>query len=179
MDNLFLFLNTLIKRVVLGEFVMWLIFLFVGLAFIPAEWALFLNARTPAFFPDWLSLSHLGVVVFSFVSLMVYYGVVSAIKRLFEAIRNYRENQRYHSHVEQLRVVMKALSESERSAVKLIIRNQFSPTLIPFPHETYLLEKKGVIINVAKIGYPAIWCLSQAAYACLSDDLVEVEPTFV
>lgn len=179
MDNFFLFLNTLIKRVVFGEFTMWLIFLFVGLFFIPSEWALYLNAKTPVFFPDWLSGSHIGAIVFSFVLLMIYFWVESAFKWLCRQYQVRKQKAEYQHQVKQLKSVMEALSQNEIHVVQMIIRNQFTPTFIPCPHETFLLERKGVIMNVAKLGCPAIWCLTNAAYECLTDELVRVKPIMV
>ncbi|WP_233139465.1 hypothetical protein [Aggregatibacter actinomycetemcomitans] len=65
-------LNTILTKVVFNHMTMFFVFLFVGFTFIPTELTLYLNAKTPAFFPDWFTLANFGSLVFGFVATMIW-----------------------------------------------------------------------------------------------------------
>lgn len=58
------FLKFLIKRIVIKDFSMWLLFLLIFWVFMPSEIKAFLNPKTPAFFPDWFTMSDFAAIVF-------------------------------------------------------------------------------------------------------------------
>ena len=58
-------LNTILTKVVFNHMTMFFVFLFIGFTFIPPELTLYLNAKTPAFFPDWILISNAAKSIFS------------------------------------------------------------------------------------------------------------------
>ncbi|MBN6711448.1 hypothetical protein JFL47_09465 [Haemophilus haemoglobinophilus] len=80
-------LNTILTRVVFNHMTMFLLFLFIGFSFMPEHWVLHLNAKTPAIFPDWFTLSTLGSLVFTFVSTALWILLVSITKHTSNKIQ--------------------------------------------------------------------------------------------
>lgn len=76
-------LNTILTKVVFNHMTMFFVFLFIGFTFIPPELTLYLNAKTPAFFPDWFTLANFGSIVFALVSTMIWILLCNGIKLAF------------------------------------------------------------------------------------------------
>ena len=80
-------LNTILTKVVFNHMTMFFVFLFIGFAFIPPELTLYLDAKTPAFFPDWFTLANFGSLIFALVSTMVWILISKATKSIFSKLR--------------------------------------------------------------------------------------------
>nr|DAK18049.1 MAG TPA: Super-infection exclusion protein B [Caudoviricetes sp.] len=76
-------LNTIITKVAFNHMTMFFVFLFIGFTLIPNELTLYLNPKTPAFFPDWFTLANFGSIVFALVSTMIWILLCNGIKLAF------------------------------------------------------------------------------------------------
>ncbi|MDG6230297.1 hypothetical protein [Glaesserella parasuis] len=115
-------LNTLVSRILFGHFTMFLVFLFVSFAFIPAEWALYLNNKTPAFFPDWFSLANFGSFVFACVATMIWILFVRFLKWIWNTFDGYiyPRIKKYKSYKEW-ETVYQNLSKDELNVVTRLV----------------------------------------------------------
>ena len=73
-------MNTLVTKILLKDFTMWLLFLLLFYLFMPEALSQFFIARTPANFPTWLSLNDIAILLFSLLSLLVWRSLVAFLK---------------------------------------------------------------------------------------------------
>ena len=73
-------LNTLVTKILLKDFTMWLFFLLLFYLFMPEALSQFFIARTPAYFPSWLSLNDIAILLFSLLSLLIWRSLVAFLK---------------------------------------------------------------------------------------------------
>ncbi|WP_426839709.1 hypothetical protein [Glaesserella parasuis] len=149
-------LNTLVSRILFGHFTMFLVFLFVGFAFIPAEWALYLNNKTPAFFPDWFSLANFGSFVFACVATMIWILVTKPIVRKVEEINRFYKNK----------AILESLSDDEIAIVYAITNNHFRPTALDSNADVITLLAKGVIVRKGFYWGDTLYQLTPSFRAC-------------
>ncbi|MDH2997223.1 hypothetical protein A1D22_05995 [Pasteurellaceae bacterium LFhippo2] len=147
MDNLFLLLNTIFKRVLFGDFTMFLVFLFIGFAFKPAEWDLYLLNKTPAFFPDWFTLSTFGSLVFACVSTMIWIILCNFLKWLGIKLDNY-----FYPRIRRMRSfaawekVCATLSQDEFDIIETLMRANGTNVQFNSNNAVLKLTAKGVIM---------------------------------
>ena len=149
-------LNTLVSRILFGHFTMFLVFLFVGFAFIPSEWALYFNNKTPAFFPDWFTLANFGSFVFACVATMIWILVTRPIIRKVEQINLFYKNK----------AILESLSDDEIAIIYEITKNHFLPTALDSGVEVISLLAKGVIIRSGTYLGDGLYKLSPSFKAC-------------
>ena len=109
-------LNFIITKVAFNHMTMFLVFLFIGFAFIPTELTLYLNAKTPAFFPDWFTLANLGSLVFALVSMMIWILGAKALESLTHKTLHSLKNE---SKQEKLLALLPTLSGTEKEILAL------------------------------------------------------------
>ncbi|CAD90785.1 hypothetical protein Aaphi23p09 [Haemophilus phage Aaphi23] len=109
-------LNAILTKVVFNRMTMFFVFLFVGFTFIPTELTLYLNAKTPAFFPDWFTLANFGSLVFGFVATMIWILSSNAIKSL---INKTRCSIKANSEQAKLLELLPTLSGTEKEILAL------------------------------------------------------------
>lgn len=138
MEAFAMLLNTLVSRILFGHFTMFLVFLFVGFAFIPPEWALYLNSKTPAFFPDWFTLANFGSFVLACVATMIWILFCNVVKWLWKSIDNYcyPRFKRWKTF-RAWRKISQTLSEDEWEIVHYIFRLNGVPAVL---HSTPILH---------------------------------------
>lgn len=129
------FLSKFLERTNLKDFSMWLVFLFIGFAFIPQSWVQWLNAKTPAFFPDWFTLANLGSVVFSLLALLVWQSLSASFTAYSQKLFTYRK----------YKTLLESLSDDEIAIVYEITSNHFSKTPLDSTSDVISLLSKGII----------------------------------
>ncbi|WP_242650090.1 hypothetical protein [Rodentibacter trehalosifermentans] len=149
-------LNTLVLRILFGHFTMFLVFLFVGFAFMPPEWALYLNAKTPAFFPDWFTLANFGSFVFACVATMIWILVTKPIVKKAEEINRFYKNK----------AVLESLSDDEIEIVYSITENHFRPKALDSTPDVISLLAKGVIVRKGQHWGESLYQLTPSFKAC-------------
>ncbi|OOH91883.1 hypothetical protein BMT54_01885 [Pasteurellaceae bacterium 15-036681] len=151
MEAVALLLNTLVSRILLSDFTMWLVFLFIGFAFIPPEVVFYLNPKTPAFFPEWFSLSNMASVIFSFVAFMIWHPLSKLLKsRMKQFLVRRKELNKLES-----------LSDDEMQIIYEFTDNHFdSIAFIATPTVISLLAKGVIIKESSQFGAEAKYRLS-------------------
>lgn len=149
-------LNTLVSRILFGHFTMFLVFLFVGFAFMPSEWALYFNNKTPAFFPDWFTLANFGSFVFACVATMIWILVTKPIMQNIEETKMFYKNK----------AILESLSDDEIGIVYAITNNHFRPTLFDSNSDVIALLSKGVIEQSGKNFGKPLYKLNPSFEAC-------------
>lgn len=156
MEAIATLLNTLVSRILFGHFTMFLVFLFVGFAFMPSEWALYLNNKAPAFFPGWFTLAGFGSFVFACVATMIWILVTRPIIRKIEQINLFYKNK----------AILESLSDDEIAIVYTITNNHFLPTALDSGADVISLLAKGVIIRSGSYFGDGLYELSSSFKAC-------------
>ena len=136
-------LNTILTKVVFNHMTMFFVFLFVGFTFIPPELTLYLDAKTPAFFPDWFTLANFGSIVFALVSTMIWILAFNAINPVISKCIKSRQLKN-----EELRLtrLLYSLSSEEQEALSMICLNR--PLVLTSDKTRLCIEKlrlKGII----------------------------------
>ena len=114
-------LNTILTKVVFNHMTMFFVFLFVGFTFIPSELTLYLDAKTPAFFPDWFTLANFGSLIFALVSTMIWILSSSAIKSI---IFKLRKSVKTNSEQARLTNLLSNLSIEEQRVLAMSCLNE-------------------------------------------------------
>ena len=114
-------LNTILTKVVFNHMTMFFIFLFIGFTFIPPELTLYLNAKTPAFFPDWFTLANFGSLIFALVSTMIWILISNAAKSIFSKLR---ESLKTNSEQARLINLLYNLSTEEQHVLAMSCLNE-------------------------------------------------------
>lgn len=109
-------LNTILTKVVFNHMTMFFVFLFIGFTFIPTELTLHLNAKTPAFFPDWFTLANFGSLVFALVATMIWIIATNALKLLFN---QFHKSVKANSEQQTLLALLPSLSAKEKEILAL------------------------------------------------------------
>ena len=114
-------LNTILTKIVFNHLTMFLVFLFIGFTFIPPELTLYLNAKTPAFFPDWFTLANFGSLIFALVSTMIWILISNAAKSIFSKLR---ESLKTNSEQARLINLLHNLSAEEQHVLAMSCLNE-------------------------------------------------------
>lgn len=114
-------LNTILTKVVFNHMTMFFVFLFIGFTFIPPELTLYLNAKTPAFFPDWFTLANFGSLIFALVSTMIWILISNAAKSIFSKLR---ESLKTNSEQARLINLLHNLSTEEQHVLAMSCLNE-------------------------------------------------------
>ena len=114
-------LNTILTKVVFNHMTMFFVFLFIGFTFIPPELTLYLNAKTPAFFPDWFTLANFGSLIFALVSTMIWILISNAAKSIFSKLR---ESLKTNSEQARLINLLHNLSPEEQYVLAMSCLNE-------------------------------------------------------
>ena len=107
-------LNTILTKVVFNHMTMFFVFLFIGLT-------LYLNAKTPAFFPDWFTLANFGSLIFALVSTMIWILISNAAKSIFSKLR---ESLKTNSEQARLINLLHNLSPEEQYVLAMSCLNE-------------------------------------------------------
>ena len=114
-------LNTILTKVVFNHMTMFFVFLFVGFTFIPPELTLYLDAKTPAFFPDWFTLANFGSLIFALVSTMIWILISKATKSIISKLR---ESLKTNSEQARLINLLHNLSTEEQYVLAMSCLNE-------------------------------------------------------
>lgn len=136
-------LNTILTKVVFNHMTMFFVFLFIGFTFIPNELTLYLNPKTPAFFPDWFTLADFGALVFALVATIIWILCYNATKSI---ISKRRESSAINNEKSRLIKLLYALSSDEQAVLSMICLNR--PLALVDDKTRLTIEKlrlKGVI----------------------------------
>ena len=163
MEAIATLLNTLVSRILFGYFTMFLVFLFIGFAFIPSEWAIYLNAKTPAFFPDWFTLANFGSLVFACVATMIWILVTKPVVKKAEEINRFYKNK----------AILESLSDDEIAIVHEIIGNHFRPTALDQSSDVITLLAKGVIFRKGQYWGASLYQLTPSFKDCFLKEFVK------
>lgn len=156
MATIAILLNTLVSRILFGHFTMFLVFLFVGFVFIPNEWALYLNNKTPAFFPDSITLANFGSFVFACLATMVWILITKPIVKKVEKINRFYKDK----------AILESLSDDEIAVVYAITDNHFYPTALDSTANVIALLAKGVIVRKGYYLRETLYQLTPSFKAC-------------
>lgn len=121
MEEFVKLLNTIITKVAFNHMTMFCVFLFIGFAFIPPELTLYLNAKTPAFFPDWFTLANFGSLIFALVSTMIWILISKATKSIISKLR---ESLKTNSEQARLINLLHNLSTEEQHVLAMSCLNE-------------------------------------------------------
>lgn len=114
-------LNTIITKVAFSHMTIFCIFLFIGITFIPNELTLYLNPKTPAFFPDWFTLADFGALVFALVATIIWILCYNTAKSI---ISKRRESSAINNEKSRLTELLYALSSDEQAVLSMICLNR-------------------------------------------------------
>lgn len=132
------FFKYLVDKINLKDFTMLIVFLFLAFAFVPTEVHLYFNPKTPAFFPDWLSLGNVFNVIISLIALLCWQALVKFISNKCEERKNAQIERKWKN-------VLESLSDEEMEVIYAITKNHFQPKMLDSTPVVIGLLAKNVI----------------------------------
>lgn len=86
--------NTIITKVTFNYMTALIFFLFCSFCFMPDEWVLFMDSKTPNIFPSWLSLSTLGSISITLILTAIWIVICNVSSSYIEEYKSSKAENR-------------------------------------------------------------------------------------
>lgn len=154
------FFKFLLKTVRLTDFSMWLAIVILLYALQPSDWYLFLQHKSPAYFPDWVGLGDLALLCVSLILSLILKFAYQGVKAKYV---QYTQTQNLKEEIDLVSTELGKMSSEEIAAVRSLLQENGKALEIN-PHSVALtLEHKSIVQNVAPFGCKALYQLTPEA----------------